>query len=297
MELQQELLSTAQDCTSEQALERGRTFEASIAHMKQLADAQGTNVNAMRIFPIRKCHNCGGSHQNDTRDQCSAYGTICNNCGKPNHWGKVCRLIKQRRSKSRDRQQNRQYRPRHQSMTRRGHNGRQKGTVHSIKGQSTECMDEHFQHMSFAETKISGVDTRDEVFATLNIKLDSKLGNYTLKLKIGTGAQGNTLPLRIYRRMHPKCLMDGFDVYPRPGGIVKHQNTILTAYNGTRIEQLGVVTIPCQNSHGRWYDTKFARATVTLMSTVSVSRSRTSMQSRTSKVSSSCQRLALHVKG
>ena len=47
MELQKELLSTAQNFTSEQALERGRTFEASIAHMKQLAEAQGTNVNAI----------------------------------------------------------------------------------------------------------------------------------------------------------------------------------------------------------------------------------------------------------
>ena len=99
MELQKELLSTAQDFTTVQALERGTTFEASIAHMKQL-----TNVNAMRTFPIRKCHNCGGNHQNDPREQCPAYGTICHKFGKPNHWGKVCRLTKQRRSKSRDRQ-------------------------------------------------------------------------------------------------------------------------------------------------------------------------------------------------
>ena len=60
---------------------------------------------------------------------------------------------------------------------------------------------------------------------TLNIKLGSKPGNHTLKLKVDTGAQGYTLPLRIYRRMHTKCLTT--DGYPRPGGIVKHQHTIL----------------------------------------------------------------------
>jgi len=184
MELQKELLSTVQDFTTEQALERGRTCEASIVHMRQLTEAQGTNVNATRTFPIRKCHNCGGNHQNYTWDQCPAYGTIYNNCGKPNHWDKVCNLTTQRRSKPRDRQQKRQFKPQHQSMTRRGHNGRQKGTVHSIRGQSTKCMDEHFQHMSFAETKISSADTCDEMFATLNIKLDSKPGNHTLKLKV-----------------------------------------------------------------------------------------------------------------
>ena len=36
------------------------------------------------------------------------------------------------------------------------------------------------------------------------------------------------------------------------------RHPILTAYNGTRIDQFGVVTIPCQYSHGRWSDTKFS---------------------------------------
>ena len=106
MELQKELLGTARHFTTEQTLERARTFEAS------------TNVNAMRTLPIRKCHNCCGNQQNDSLDQCPAYGAICNNCDKPNHWGKFSRLIKQRRSKSRDRQQKRQFRSQHQSMTR-----------------------------------------------------------------------------------------------------------------------------------------------------------------------------------
>ena len=118
MELQKELLGTARYFTTEQALEPDRTFEASIAHIRQLAEAQGTHVKAMRTLPIRKCHTCGGNHQNDTLDQCPAYGTIFNNCDKPNHWGKLSRLIKQRRSKSRDRQQKRQFRSQHQSMTR-----------------------------------------------------------------------------------------------------------------------------------------------------------------------------------
>ena len=156
------LLSTAQDFTTEQALEQGRTFEASIVHMRQLAETQGTNVNAMRTFPIRKCNNCGGSYQNDTRDQCPAYGTICN------HLGKVCRLKKQRRSsKSGDRQQKTQFRPQHQSMTRRGHNGRQKGTVHSIKGQSTELCSKIYYNKSMLDTReLKSVNCAREVVSS-----------------------------------------------------------------------------------------------------------------------------------
>ena len=47
MELQKELLSTAQDFTIEQALERCRTFEASIAHMKQLAQLRHKEQTSM----------------------------------------------------------------------------------------------------------------------------------------------------------------------------------------------------------------------------------------------------------
>jgi len=39
-ELQKELFSIAQDFTAEEALDPGRTYEASITHMKQLAEAQ-----------------------------------------------------------------------------------------------------------------------------------------------------------------------------------------------------------------------------------------------------------------
>ena len=171
--------------------------------------------------------------------------------------GKICRFT--RRDQWRQRSQSRdiyQSKPHLRSQQRRhGNYGRKRGPVHSIGQQSTECLDKQFQHMSFAEIKINSVDTRDEEYATLNIKLKTKPGNHTLKLKVDIRAQGNTLPFLIYRRMHPECLSaNGF---PKLGVNVKQQNTILTAYNGTRIKQFGVVTIPCQYSRSRCFDTKF----------------------------------------
>ena len=49
-------------------------------------------------------------------------------------------------------------------------------------------------------------DTRDEIFATLNITLQHRPGSHTLKVKVDTGAQGNILPLRTFRRMFPQSL-------------------------------------------------------------------------------------------
>ena len=100
-----------------------------------------------------------------------------------------------------------------------GNYGCQKGSVHSTNEQSTGCMDEHFQHMLFAETNISSVGTRDEVFATLNMKLESKPGNHTLKLKVDTGVQGNTQSPRINRRMHPTFLKAAG--FPRTRGWIR----------------------------------------------------------------------------
>ena len=47
-------------------------------------------------------------------------------------------------------------------------------------------------------------DDRIEVFAELQIKLPNQPDTYTLKAKVDTEAEGNTLPLRIFRRMFPK---------------------------------------------------------------------------------------------
>ena len=59
-------------------------------------------------------------------------------------------------------------------------------------------------------------------------------------MKVDTGAQGNILPLRIYKNMFP----DSVDEHGLPTGTAPSQ-TKLTAYNGTQISQHGVCSIKC----------------------------------------------------
>ena len=109
-----------------------------------------------------------------------------------------------------------------------------------------------FESIHFETVQIEPVEQRsthdnNEVYATLNIEVN-RIDNAwkplpcTLKAKIDTGAQGNVLPLRIYRQMFP----DNIDIYGAPrSGALEPSTNILVAYGGAQIKHLGVVTIPC----------------------------------------------------
>ena len=64
----------------------------------------------------------------------------------------------------------------------------------------------------------------------------------TLTAKVDTGASGNILPLRIFRRMYPTKLNTGG--CPAQITLVP-TNAVLTACNRTKVQQCGTMTIPC----------------------------------------------------
>ena len=74
---------------------------------------------------------------------------------------------------------------------------------------------------------------RNEAFTTLRINLPNKpKGKQCLKVKIDTGASGNTLPVRTLMQMYPQQLPQ-----------LQPNNTKLTAYNGEQIKCIGKFTI------------------------------------------------------
>ena len=95
----------------------------------------------------------------------------------------------------------------------------------------------------------------------MQIKLNNRPGIHNLSAKIDTGAQGNTLPLRTFRRMYPDQLdADGF---PVEHIVAAARYARLTAYNGTPIPCHGIVNIPCSYSNSAWNDTQFYIVDVT----------------------------------
>ena len=113
----------------------------------------------------------------------------------------------------------------------------------------TSPVDEHFEQLHFDDVSVKD-DARDEVFATLKIKLrnGTRERPASLKVKVDTGAQGNILPLRTFRRMYPELLdANGFPATKS----LRKCTTILTAYNGESIHHYGTLKIPCAHrQHG-----------------------------------------------
>ena len=75
--------------TLQEGLNNGRTHEASLNHMKQMAEIQGRD--SQEINTIKQSHSkqCGNTHRYQ-KGKCPAWGTICSACGKKNHWTKMC---------------------------------------------------------------------------------------------------------------------------------------------------------------------------------------------------------------
>ena len=266
-DLQKDLLSKDKKLTLEQTLDLSRAFEASISHMQQLAEAQGSANHAIQAvnksynhqYSQRKCRNCGLNHSFKSRDSCPAFGKTCSNCHKWNHWSNVCQSSKHesndntglRHSKGKP-----HHRPRSTSRRRTMRHNKQHH-VHSIEQdtEKTDSMYNQFDELTFSVITINSVHARDEVYAKLNIKLRNRPGSHTLQLKVDTGAQGNTLPIRIYRSMYPECV--NRRGLPKPGMLRQMTHTTLTAYNGSKIHQYGIVTIPCQYEQSKWSDVDF----------------------------------------
>ena len=64
-EMQKELLGKSKTLTLEEALDKGRKHEASVLHMKQLTEAQGsakTDIYLIKKSQKRKCKICSGNH-------------------------------------------------------------------------------------------------------------------------------------------------------------------------------------------------------------------------------------------
>ncbi|KAK3709526.1 hypothetical protein QZH41_006764 [Actinostola sp. cb2023] len=101
-----------------------------------------------------------------------------------------------------------------------------------------------FESIHIENIKDNQSTGKKEIYATINIDLPRthNKAKTALKGKLDTGAQGNILPLRLYREMYPHDI--GNNGLPKHAAL-QQSNTVLIAYGGTQIKHRGTVTIPC----------------------------------------------------
>jgi len=93
----------------------------------------------------------------------------------------------------------------------------------------------------------------DELYTVITGRVERKRTLIKLRVKVDTGAQGNTVPIRMFRRMFPEMLDAGG--YPQHLG---NKRMILKAYNGTIIPHYGSFKMPCRSDvHPHYKDADF----------------------------------------
>ncbi len=199
---------------------------------------QGREDGKQREGRRSNCTNCNCQHPTG---KCPTANARCRACGRHSHWETTFRCKSPNDGHKSSSQKPR--RPRSQSRSGRRGN---KQIVHQLHVNEDSTDDDKFQYLNF--NSVTDSDGRDEIFATLNIALrnGTRERDATLKVKFDTGAQGNILPVRTFKRMYPELLDESGVPSKRH---LRHRPTIPTAYNDAAMTHHGTSVIPC--SYGK----------------------------------------------
>ena len=135
---------------------------------------------------------------------------------------------------------------------RRRTRGRRHHQPRAMDHMSEHSGDERQEQSSieFYDIKVSDICTQDDgkgIITTIDVVLPRKQGQHKLRLKVDSGAEGNTIPIRVIKTMYPKTWRN----------ILQPTNSKLTAYNGTTIQCAGSLDIVCHYSDQEWSTHKF----------------------------------------
>ena len=118
--------------------------------------------------------------------------------------------------------------------------GRSVNTVLQVQGE-----DESFAKVAYHAVTITvGAFEQVSTNETMELQLPNRRAYDTFNLKVDTGAEGNILPLRTYRRMFPRNL--NTSGYLKSTEVTHRPEVTLTAYNGGDIKQHGAISLRCR---------------------------------------------------
>ena len=244
----QEKLLQDESLSLDKAIDIARTYEATLNHIEQLHPTKEANAQEVHAVDTshklnkatRKCPYCGGNHTGP-RNKCPAFGSTCRNCALKNHWATVCR--KKNKSHTASKQQLQTQSPKQNQQNKPRKQRRQFNYVGQLEGDSIDQpnLDEGFESLTFGSI-LTGSKT--EAFANITVKLPH-FGNIptTLRAKVDTGAQGNILPIRVYKQMFPQNMNTEGQIKKN---ILQQRPTVLTAYGGGQIPHEGICELVCE---------------------------------------------------
>ena len=219
--VQSKLLQKDATMTFDQALDVARLEEATQQQLLDLSETAVVHATKHQKRDDRKpkaCGRCNKEHSASPRSKCPAYGTTCSKCGKRNHWAVVCR------------QETRtpQLREDHPGSTKPRPKPRSK--IHEM----TTEEDHTEEPLYFNTLEIAHLASDELTQAMVEVGVQTKGDACKKKLtcKIDTGAEGNVLPVALYRRIVNKSDADELTE-------LQKSKTVIKAYGGSTIPQYG----------------------------------------------------------
>ena len=231
--VQTKLMQGDERMSLDQAIDIARTEEATRSQLDDIAGKEVHHVKTSKQFPKasqksdhpkrnkqeeKQCGNCGKHHNVTQRSNCPAFGTKCANCGKRNHWAKVCR-IKDTTPKAYSNPHQSSYSNPHQSTS----NPRHK-KVHSVDTDDQ-------RNLYFDTVQVSSIDHVTQAITRLHIKSSENAEN--IECKIDTGAEGNMLSLKTFEKLFPQS----------GAASLTPSSTTLTAYGGSTVTNYGTCRV------------------------------------------------------
>ena len=230
--LRKELLGKPNGHPLNDALKEARKYEAIEAGKDKIQKLSTETVS--EIKSKRPCDNCGRFHH---PKRCPAFYATCDKCKQKGHWAVKCK--NKPKAKSQNNRQHYKSKRRSRSRTPK----RDRRAMHEIAEESDPEDDTvHFDEIT--------TPSRGEVFTNVDINPPLlKKGNYSLRVKIDTGANGNTLPLRIFQKMYSEN--------QKQKVLKPNKGLKLVSYNGSEIKCLGVMEMPICYKQGEWLLSQF----------------------------------------
>ena len=215
-ESRKELLKQDERLKVEDALQICRTHEASEAHMHAFEQAGAANANKIDFIGKRRNEkrpnqvtNCKFCAKDHAYGRCPAYYDTCEQCGLVGHWKVRCSQLKKQRTQ----QQGRNYSKgpdrarstgRERSASRSRSRSRSRNRKRSEpKKTKVHSIDEEFSKLSFDVITSSRKSSDSDIMVHVDVRIPHLKLPAVLICKVDTGAQGNVLPLRSFKKIFP----------------------------------------------------------------------------------------------
>ena len=208
--------------------------------MAQLASVRTASAS-VSMSAVRRGRVCWFYRQLRMHQQeaCPVYGDTCLQCNGRSHLKKMC---PENKNKEKDEKKS-TYKKDEKKSYEAPHKPPYKGK--DIQD-SEDKVTSQFVHMTLDTITMASIDKKTKVTEkwdeAIKTKVDSEM-IADIRVKVDTGAQDNTLPLRMFRKLYRGKKKDKCRI-PKPD-IGKDRHTTLTAYGGKTLPNYGTVTLPC----------------------------------------------------